>query len=84
MNRRMEHLESQVPPDREPPATLPITEGSRASSHSSIDALPPSTLLAHHHPHRASSSPPEDGEVTGLMASEMSQSSWLNCAKCFI
>ena len=79
MNRRMEQLESQVPPDREPPATLPITEGSRASSHSSIDALPPSTLLTHHHPHRASS-PPEDGEVTGLMTSEMSQ---LNCVKRF-
>jgi hypothetical protein len=61
--RRMEQLESQVPPDREPPATLPITEGSRASSHSSIDALPPSTLLTHHHPHRASS-PPEDGELS--------------------
>jgi chromosome segregation ATPase len=56
--RRMEQLEAQVPVDRESPATLPITEGSRASSHSSIDALPPSTLTTHH---RASS--PEDGEL---------------------
>ena len=54
----MEQLESQVSVDREPPATLPITEGSRASSHSSIDALPPSTLTTHH---RTGS--PEDGEV---------------------
>ena len=58
VHRRMEQLESQVPVDRESPATLPITEGSRASSHSSIDALPPSTLTTHH---RASS--PEEGEV---------------------
>lgn len=56
--RRMEQLESQIPVDRESPATLPITEGSRASSHSSIEALPPSTLTTHH---RAAS--PEDGEV---------------------
>lgn len=54
-------MESQVPPDRgEPPATLPITEGSRASSHSSIEALPPSTLITHQH---RASSPPEDIEV---------------------
>ena len=57
--RRMEQLEAQVPVDRESPATLPITEGSRASSHSSIDALPPSTLTTHHR----MPSPAEDGEV---------------------
>ena len=58
-HRRLEQLESQVPVDRESPATLPITEGSRASSHSSIEALPPSTLLTHHR----ATSPHEDGEV---------------------
>lgn len=62
MNRRMEQLESQVPTDRESPATLPITEGSRTSSHSSIEALPPSTLLTHHR----ASSPLDDGEVSHI------------------
>ena len=38
-SRRIEHLESTIAAERESPATLPITEGSRASSHSSLDGI---------------------------------------------
>ena len=37
MFRRIDQLEMSIAAEKEPPATLPITEGSRASSHSSLD-----------------------------------------------
>ena len=37
--RRIDQLEMSIAAEKEPPATLPITEGSRASSHSSLDSI---------------------------------------------
>lgn len=37
--RRIEHLESLNAAEREPPATLPISDGSRASSRNSLDGI---------------------------------------------
>ena len=39
MCRRIDQLEMSIAAEKEPPATLPITEGSRASSHSSLDGI---------------------------------------------
>ena len=52
MYRRIDQLEMSIAAEKEPPATLPITEGSRASSHSSLDGIvTPSAatvVMAHH------------------------------------
>lgn len=46
VHRRIEHLESLNAGEREPPATLPITDGSRASSQGSLDGIGGATTTA--------------------------------------
>ena len=66
MYRRIDQLEMSIAAEKEPPATLPITEGSRASSHSSLDGIVTPSAAAVVTAHHSNSTAHPTSTTTGL------------------